>query len=64
MVDNCLNADSCPFTCAKAERACICAETCSRWADPSRYGNNVATSSVEFLRIGNNVSSTTTEMKR
>lgn len=64
MVDNCLNADSCPFTCAKATGACICAETCSRWDDPSRNGNTVATSSVGFSWIGETVSSTTTTMKR
>lgn len=52
MVDNCLNADRCPFTCAKATGACICAETCSGWADPSRKGNAVATSSVKFSWIG------------
>lgn len=64
MVDNCLNADSCPFTCAKAAGACICAETCSRWSDPSRKGNTVATSSVELSWIGDTVSLTTTEIAK
>ena len=51
MVDNCLNAKSCPFACSKEMGGCVCASTCSRWASPD-YIPNIESTSTDFTGDG------------